>query len=85
MPDWPEAPREPLDRRQISSDTDGYRAAICQMGVEPPKGGGQTALTLPPMTEPKKRKSVRGRIRGGKLSLSHLSAEWPVSRTPVGG
>lgn len=85
MPDRPEAPTEPLDRRQISNDTDGYRAAIRQMGVEPPKGGGPAALTLSPMTAPKKRKSARCRIRGGKLSLSRLSAEWPVSRTPVGG
>ncbi|SOR26928.1 protein of unknown function [Methylorubrum extorquens] len=51
MPDRPEAPREPLDRRHIGSDTDGYGAAICQMGVEPPQGGGPAALTLSPMTE----------------------------------
>jgi len=85
MPDRPEAPREFLDRYHLGNDTDGYRAAICQMGVEPPKGGGPAALTLLPMTEPKKRKTERCRIRGGKLSLSRFSAEWPVSRTPVGG
>ncbi|CAX27517.1 protein of unknown function [Methylorubrum extorquens DM4] len=53
MPDRPEAPREFLDRYHLGNDTDGYRAAICQMGVEPPKGGGQAALTLSPRTEPK--------------------------------
>lgn len=58
MPHRFAARKETLDGHHIGNDTagtaiDGYHAAISQTGVEPPKGSGQAALTLSPMTEPK--------------------------------